>query len=287
MKQPQNLLPDDEMTLADLWQTLVNGWRPVLGSMVAALAVAGIYLATTPSQYAATLVVRVGQVGVVGAARVVQQVEADKDAIEWMRSSEFKDAVVESLGWLGDERERLFRYSFTVTSPYQGHLNVKLQGLSIDDARRAARACVAVLADRHRMLAERVVAQRERKFSNLVAEISEVEDFLRRLESFGEGISPNDRDRSLNLSWLTTMGEQKSRLLALRGQVREVRESMKPELNTLTMATEPIIISNLPVYPKTRQVWIFAAIGGCLLGVLLVSLRSNSHMIKANRPPAT
>jgi hypothetical protein len=111
---------------------------------------------------------------------------------------------------------------------------------------------VDVLADRHRMLAEGVVAQRERKFSNLVAEISEVEDFLRRLESFGEGISPNDRDRSLNLSWLTTMGEQKSRLLALRGQVREVRESMKPELNTLTMATEPMIISNLPVYPKTR-----------------------------------
>ncbi len=144
---------------------------------------------------------------------------------------------------------------------------------------------MAVLADRHRMLAEEVVVTRNRKFSNLVADISEAEIFLHRIESLGNGISLNDRDRII--SWLKTVNDEKSRLRDLRMQESGLKESMEPELNTLTMAAEPVVISSLPVYPKTRRVWIFAAIGGLLLGVLLVSLRLIIRMNKENRTPVT
>ncbi|MCF8176948.1 MAG: hypothetical protein K9J74_00420 [Sulfuritalea sp.] len=295
MKQPQELLPEDEMSLADLWQMLVAGWRLILGGVAAALAVADIYLAITPRHYEATLVVRVGQVGVagllqqkagrVGVAGMVQQVESVEDAIGWMRGSGFMDAVVESLGWKGDERERLFKYSFQVTSPNDKYLQIRLYGLSRDTARRAAEACVAVLADRHRRLADEIVATRNRKFANLVADIADAEVFLHRIESLGKSTSPNDRDQGVN--WLQTVKDEKSRLRDLRMHESEMKESMKAELNTQTMAAESIVISSLPVHPKTRRVWVFAAIGGLFLGVLLVSLRSTIRMNKKNCPPVT
>jgi type IV secretory pathway TrbF-like protein len=66
-----------------------------------------------------------------------------------------------------------------------------------------------------------------------------------------------------------------------------MKSSMKPELTKPTMAAEPVISSTVPVYPKARRVWFFAVIGGLLLGVLLVSLRSIIRINKENRTPVT
>jgi hypothetical protein len=285
MKQSQNSplagSSDEEVDLVDLWQMFCVGWRLMLVGLVLALGVTGIYLAMTPSQYEASLVVQVGQVGV---AEGVRQVESPGDAIERMRGPGFENAVVESLGWKGDERERLFKYTYQV-SLADRYLKIRLYGLSPDDARRAAETSLVVLADIHRGLAEAIVAKRDRELASLVAGIADAEAFLRRIEPLGKDISPNDHDGTLR--WLLVVNEERSRLRTLRMQESAMKESMKPELTTPTMAIEPVVVSSQPVYPKVRQVWFFAIIGGLLLGVLLVSLRSFVRMSKENRASTT
>ena len=269
---------DEEMSLGDLWQMLCYGWYLILGSVVAALVVAGIYLAITPSQYEASLVIKVGQVGV---AEGVQQIESADEVVQRMQDPGFIDAVVESLGWKGDTRERLFESSYQVTSPgtTSKRLNVRLYGFSPDDARRGAEASLVMLADIHRGLAKTIVARRDGEFANIVADIADAEAFLRRIEQLGKEVSPDGYERTV--SRLQAAKDEKSRLRALRLEESELKEAMKTELTTPTMAAGPVAVSMRPAYPKARRVWLFAAIGGLLLGSLLVSLRSIARMNKA------
>jgi hypothetical protein len=272
---------DEEMSLVDLWQMLCAGWRLMLGSLAVVLSAAGIYLAMTPSQYEATLVVKIGQVGM---AEGTQQIEAPSDAIERMQRPGFENAVVESLGWKGDERERLFKYTYQVTSPTDKYLKIRLYAFSPDDARHAAEASLAMLTDIHRGLAEAIMAKRDQGFASLVADITDAETFLHRIEPLGKDISPNDHEQAV--IWLQAVKDEKSRLRTLRMLENVMKESMKPEFTTPTMAIEPVIVSSQPVYPKAHRVWLFAAISGFLIGVLLVSLRSLILMNKKSRAPA-
>lgn len=278
--------PDEEMTLADLWQMLRADRYLILGSTVVALVVAAIYLATTPSQYEATLVVKVGQVGV--ATGLAQQVEAPGEVIGRMQGPEFKNAVVASLGWKGDEREHLFKYSLQITNPADKHLKIRVYGFSPGDARRAVEASLATLAEIHRALAESIVAERERGVAKIVADIVDTEDFLRRIEPLGKkDISSNSHEWVVAFLQAQAEKEAKIRLSVLRAQEREMRDSMRPEFIKPTMVAEPVVVSSQPVYPNARRVWNSAAIGGLLLALLLVLLRSIARMNKESGTPVT
>ena len=256
------------MSLLDMWHMLLAGWRLVLLGLVAALVAAAGYLSTTPEQYEGTLLVRVGQVGAAGS---VQQIEAASDAVERMQSPAFQEAVVESLGWKRDERERLFRNTFQATSSVSKHLKITLRAASPDDAKRAVEASLVVLSDMHEGMAESILAKRDRELVNVAADILDSEAFLRRMESLGKEIPSGDRQSVL--LWLQAVKDEKSRLRLLRLRERAMKESMKPELGASTMAAEPAAISKYPVHPKARRVWVFAVVGGLLLGVFLVLMR--------------
>lgn len=282
MKQSTYSLPDgssdEEINLVELWRMFCAGWRLILGGLAFGLVVAAIYLAMTPSQYEATLVVKVGQVVVAGEAL---QIEAPGDAIERMQEPGFKNAVVESLGWKGDERERLFKHTYQVTSPANKHLKIRLYGFSPEDAKRATEASLTALADIHRGLADAIVAKRDprrdREFANIAADIADSEAFLQRIEARGKEISP--------AIWLQAVKEERSRLRALRMQESAMKDSMKLDRTLPTMAAEAVVVSSQAVYPKARRVWLLAVIGGLLLGVLLSLLHSLSRMSKENRAP--
>ena len=271
---------DEEMSLGDLWQMLCSGWYLILGGVAVTLVAAGIYLAVTPSQYEASLVAKVGQVGLVEGVR---HIESANEVVQRMQDPGFIDAVVKSLGWKGDARERLFKSSYQITSPGPAskRLNIRVYGFSTDDARRAAEASLVMLADIHRGLAKTIVARRDREFANIVADIADAEAFLRRIKQLGKEASPDGYERAV--SWLQAVKDEKSRLRVLRLEESELKEAMKPIFTMPTMAAGPVAVSTQPVYPKARRVWLFAAIGGLLLGALLVSLRPIARMNKARR----
>lgn len=273
---PSGPSSNDELSFRDLWQMLCEAWRLVLVGLTAGLVIAGGYLAMTPNQYEAAMLIKLGQVGAVDSVR---QIEASRDVVERLQSPAFEMAVLESLGWNGDARGDLYKSSLRATTPRDKYIEVRLRGLTPNDARRAAEGTFIMLEGAHRSLIKKVVAKNEQQLAATVAEIADTEALLRRLERLlGKAAPQSDLQGVLMWlqirEWLQITQNQKDHLRNLRLQEKAVREALNPELTASTAVIEPVMVSGSPVYPKARQAWILAGIGGLLLGVLLVALRS-------------
>ncbi|HRE15484.1 MAG TPA: hypothetical protein PLW86_00235 [Rhodocyclaceae bacterium] len=285
----------DEITLADLWKLGCAGWRLIVGALLIAWLAAGIYLAMVPSQYEATVLARVGQVGVAGVARDKQvgmvawpqQIEDDAGVILRMGGTEFRNAVLDSLGWKEDERGRLLQNSYQISNSASRHLKIKVRGLTANDARQAAVASLAVLADIHKGLSEKIGARISRELSKVESDIADSEAFLRSMDQSAQGKVRSGSDMAA-ANVLKIIKDERSNLRELYALQHALKEAMGPDLTTPTMAVEPVVVSDMPVYPKERGVWFFATAVGFLLGVFLVTLRSISHMNRnaALPPPA-
>lgn len=274
LTHPDDCGQDEGMTLGELWRLVCSGWRLMLAGLLAALLVAGIFLVITPSRYEATVLVRIGKVGMVDAVAQARLVEPPDKSQERALGGVSGNVLSASLGWTGDERERLLKESYQVTVSGDESLRIRLRGYSPEDARRAVEASVAMLSDAHRALAEALIVQRSREHAGVVADIAEAEAFLRRIKPLAKEAVPLDKSREL--VWLQALnGEmnQKSQLRTLRHKELALAEAMKPDHVTPTRAVEPAVVSSRPVEPKAQRVWVSAILGGVLLGLLLVTLR--------------
>jgi hypothetical protein len=264
----------DEMSLGDLARVLCAGWRLILGALAATLLLTGFYLAVTPKQHEATLIVRLGQIGVV---KGVRQIEDDANASARIQGPEFQSAVIESLGWKGDKRAKLLKSSFQVSNPSSGLLKIRVRGFSPDEARQAADASRAVLVGIHNSLAKSITALRERDLSNAQSAIADAEAFLRDTQGLGQR-GRNSASEMAAVNLLRATKEEKSRLRELHALQADLKEAMSPELNKPTSALEPALVSDTPTYPNPRRVWLFATFAGLLLGLLLVTVRSINRL---------
>lgn len=258
------------MSLLDLWRLFCSGWPLMIAGVLVGLTAAVGYLAVTPEQYEASLLVRVGKVG---AEKEAHQIEAPSDVIERLQAQDFKRAVLESLGWNNDgARSRLFVSSLIATSPKDKHVRVGVRGLEADDARRAAEAILSALAGAHRALIEAAVSKQKQELAATADEISDSRALLGHLDRLSKQISPADHDGMLH--WLIASQEQKRHLRALIRHEAELRKSLKPEMTRQTEVLGSVVVSASPVHPRARQVWVLAGIGGLLLGVVLVTVRA-------------
>jgi uncharacterized protein involved in exopolysaccharide biosynthesis len=272
----------DEMSLGDLARMLGAGWRLILGALSATLLLTGFYLAVTPKQHEATLIVRLGQIGT---AHGVKPIEDANDVIARMQSLEFQRAVIESLGWKSDERAKLLRSSLRISNPASGKLNIRVRGFSTDEARQAVNASLAVLVGIHDEQSKRISALRNRDLSNVQSDIADSEAFLRD----AQGLDQRGRQSTSEMAATTLLKvtkDEKSRLRDLHARHADLKEAMRPELNKPTLPLEPAVVSDAPIYPNTRRVWLFAAFAGLALGLFLVTIRSINRMNQNSERPA-
>lgn len=272
MRLSQKTSPDSlqaaNVSFDELLPMLCGNWYLVLIALMLALGAATIYLAVAPGRYEAVLTVKIGRVGL---AEGLQQIEATGEAIARMREPEFESAVIRSVGWKGDEREHLFKNTYQVTSSSDKYLTIRLQSFSQADAKRAVEASFTALADIHRELQVTILAKRGHELARIVNDIADAEAFLNRIGPIGKEISPNDRE--LIMRWLQLVKDEKSRLRSLRVMESTLRESMRPELIVLTRIIDSVVVSDEPIYPRARRVWIFSVISGFFVGVFLISMR--------------
>lgn len=258
---------DDEISLYKGWLILRDGWRWLLLGLLVGFLGAAAYLAVTPPQYEVTASIKIGQVGQVG-----QVVESLADAIRRLRLVSFQDAVLKSIGWSNDGKDRLYRTSFQATED-NGLIVLKLRAWSPHDARTAGEATVAQLATQHRYLPlARIAIEKTRTdAANLSTDIREVEFLLSRLHRLDKTIPASNIREQLTLISMTE--NYRIRLRAMRKEEEKLKEWLASQPITATATIEPPSVSDVPVFPKMRQTLLFAGFGGFLLGLLAVMLR--------------
>ena len=262
------------MTLADLLKLFYTGWRLILGALLISLVTAGIFLATTPSQYEATLLVRVGSaffgsINQLGTVTKEESIENNVNAISRMSETEFKNSVIESLGWRDKARVKLLQSSFKVSSTTSNHLKITVRGLSSTDAQQAVYAALAVLADIHNGLLDKISAPIDLKLSEVEADLTDSKAYLIDLERMGK-VSTQP---CVKFAIFKSIMEEKRRLRDQQKIQFALMELRNLALTKRTMAVGAPFVSDRSVYPKVQRVWIFAIFIGLILGAMLVTLR--------------
>ena len=271
----------DNMTFAYFWQTLCLGWYFMLSGVLGGLALAWGYLSITPNEYESSLLIKVRheiplcpgeQAGLSAprtAAGLVDQL------VGHVQLPSFATAALKSLGWNEDARARLFKSSLRVTQR-NGFIEIKVRGLTPDDAQLSSEAIRTLFASIYRGSIETVVTRKKLELASTLDEIADSESFLRRLHHLGREIRSGDHQGKL--IWLKLTQDEKSRLRALRLKESAIEELLELDLMGWVNAAAPVAVSDRPVYPKTRHAWLLGGIGGFLVGVFLVALRSLAAM---------
>ena len=258
------------MSLVELFAIFRVYWPLVLGSLVFTLACAGTYLTLSPAQYEAAATIRLGQVGDANLAKPTVPVESDEDALRRINDSEFVGAVISLLGWRDEDRVRLLTDSYRATVTKRQHLRITIRSLTPNDASRAAEASVEIIVGLHKALFDSVAAHREKRLKGLQAEISELESWLGKMKDLMLKKQSN-QDSSAAACYQGFTVVAMGRLRNLRSQEELFRAADMVEFNKPTRAVS-VLVSEQPVQPKARAVWLFSGFLGILLGVFLVTV---------------
>lgn len=259
---------DNEISLYELWQILIDGWRWIGGGALLGLIGAAGYLGVTPPQFEAAALVQIAQA------------ELPARAIERVKLAGFQDTVLKTLGWSQDSRSVLYRSSLKVVLGKSTDLiDLKVRAFSREDAERAIKATIEHLAAVHQEITRsttRSAAEKARgEMAGISAEIGEVEFFLSKLDRLTKEIPASSHLETLTA--LSMVDAQKSRLRRLRDQEAAVKEQLlpsRPSAPTATLAAaetaaiERPSVSEEPVFPRWKQTLVLATLGGLFLGVM-------------------
>lgn len=272
---------DGETSLEDLWQMLIEGWRWIVGGTAASVIAATGYLAVTPPQYEAVALVRIGQIGQVGQIGQIgaTPIEPLVRVVERIMFPTFKSAMVTKMGWGDDSRGAVYSSSLKASVVKGDLLELRVRGLTREDANSALDATIEHLAVLHKEVAQPATESLQAELKEILAEAGEVGKLqveLDRAARLQARLAPHDRfSESMLYAQLSTANV--GRIRELRRREVQYREWISLTGKAATTAyTEPSV-SAAPVSPRKLQTLTLATLGGLCLGVVAVLSRRLFH----------
>lgn len=257
-----------EITLLDLWQTLVRrkGWVLGIGILTTIIATAAVSLMRP--QWEATATIQIGAVG-----RPGQIIEPPAVAVARMKLKSFEDAVLASL--LSKDQKSpeatLYRRSLNVSViPDTNLIALKVRAYSPEDALRSADRTIDYLRKVHQRMSVPAVLRITQLLGQTQREISQIKAEREKMVNIA-GV----KDRPVarmgfmeNIILANIMVQRNTELRALELAKIRYEEQLDPMSTYPTGYLEKISVSEEPVAPKKGVVIVLAAILGLLLGVM-------------------
>lgn len=278
-KAPSKSEGDGSTSFVDMVRIFLTAWPIVLVCVILALVAAGWYLHKVPRQYEASATIELAHQ--IPVSRVSKEwIEPVGPVVNWIRTEEFKQSVIEVLGWKKEERKDLFWDTFRVNENNTNYIEVRSRGFSQEDAKKAIEVISSLILASNNGVMKREMEQRKEKIASLIHDIAYVEAFLRRVDPLLDGVSLTERPEAIE--WLHASIVEKFRLSSLQDQKTKLEAELNPEHAIPAQVLGQIRVSDRPVHPRARRIWVAAVVGGLLLGLLLASLREIIRLDKNN-----
>jgi uncharacterized protein involved in exopolysaccharide biosynthesis len=188
----------------------------------------------------------------------------------------FKSAVVKKLGWSDDARGAMYGSSLKASIAKGTDLiELRVKGLSREDAASSLRATIDYLASQHKGVAQPVIESLEAELQEISAEAKEARKTQSELERGARlqvQVAPRDRF-SESVLYAQLSANDENRIRELRRKEAQYRQWISFTGKAATEAFAGPSVPEDPVSPRKLQTLMTAALGGLLLGVLVVLLR--------------
>jgi hypothetical protein len=264
--QRSMLQPAQPLDAAELRR--FGGWLAA-GAIIGALIAVLLTFVWTP-RWEASVQIRPGQIA--NGTSTQTLLESPARVAERLNSQAFSDALKERLGYpAGDDdpRSRLIDASLRATVLERAVLVVlKVEGLSMDEARRIAEAAVAQLSEAHAPMYRPTVER-------LTKQLGEIEDDVKRIESERLRLLDTMTDNRSAVRAADRFSEsvlvgnllniRDSELRSLRDRAASINEQLSPERTYPTGPIDRVIVADRPSYPRRS----IHAVGGVVLGSMV------------------
>lgn len=261
-----------EITLLDLWQTLVRRKGLVLGVCILAIIVAAATVSLMRPRWEATATIQIGAVG-----RPGQIIEPPAVAVARMKLKSFEDAVLANLVPEGQKtpEARLYRRSLKVSVIADTNLiELKVRGYSPESALRSATKTIEYLRKVHQRMSAPAVLRITQLLAQTRREIDQIKAEREKVVNIAGGI-----DRAVaktgfmeNIILANIMIQRNTELRALELARIGYEEQLDPMSTYPTGNLEKISVSEEPVAPQKSVVVLLAAVLGLLLGAMAAFL---------------
>jgi hypothetical protein len=262
-------MKDDEIYLIDLWRILRREWRWCVLSLLAALALAFVFLHVATRQWQATAWVQVGEFGPTPAGRD-PKLEPFQRVIDRIKTRLFQDQVLRRLRLPLDGRAAaLYRGSLKLDpDPYANLIQLSLRADSAQQARALATATTLELQTLHRRIQAAPLRQARERLQDIDSELAAAQaDRARLLQEQGKGGVEQQLLGNLLLS------EKNTAIRGLKSERDDLLARLGERFTYDTSAPWPAYVPERAAFPNPLLVLAVALMLGGGLGVFAAIVR--------------
>jgi len=277
----EQIITDDEISLMDIYDFLVEGWKTILS-----IAIVGIGVITSlllPEQYEAK--------GFIESARVVSTnsiyVESIAVLAEKMRSPTYYDtnalpACFEE-GELGS-LEGLAKSLNASVAKNSNFVSVAYRASSSDGAVQCLQQVLKIVVDRQKALAEANLTTVVASLENLKKKADELRKTVKQLESDrGAQFQFKNIEYSAAALITVTLQSKVQELLATENQISVIESMLKPPNTQDAKFSTPVFASENRVSPRRGLIVAISTMASLFLGLFILLLNRGFASVKLHR----
>lgn len=272
---------EDEISLFDLWQTLKDKWRYVLGGILLGVLGAAAAIATSQAQYEAIVMLQTGQVAgtiIEDPSTIVERFKSPSFHLDVAKEVNDPNLIAQAENGGGTQN-----LSATVPKASPSMVEVKVKAKSPEFAKKIADAATAKLIGRQEALSAQTRKKIEFDLSVTKEKLAKSELDLLALSKTLDSVGTKD-DRFTQISLMMSIKLQKeSEMFALRQSVFALEIALLPPSTQPARVLEAIFVSPQPVSPKKGLLLALGLVGGLLVGVMSVFVSSAWQRAHAQR----
>ena len=279
----EQIITDDEISLMDIYDFLVEGWKTILSIAIVGTGIGVITSLLLPEQYEAK--------GFIESARVVSTnsiyVESIAVLAEKMRSPTYYDtnalpACFEE-GELGS-LEGLAKSLNASVAKNSNFVSVAYRASSSDGAVQCLQQVLKIVVDRQKALAEANLTTVVASLENLKKKADELRKTVKQLESDrGAQFQFKNIEYSAAALITVTLQSKVQELLATENQISVIESMLKPPNTQDAKFSTPVFASENRVSPRRGLIVAISTMASLFLGLFILLLNRGFASVKLHR----
>jgi uncharacterized protein involved in exopolysaccharide biosynthesis len=270
---------DDELSLLDLVAFVRRNARILLATTLIGGILGGVIAFSVSSQWEASALVRVGQLGSLGnVENVGSPIEPPLQLIDRIKSKSFQNDVLKRLGLENGDyvaSAKIFRDTFKVKLEKSELINLALRGESADAAKSHMSAVVNELKEIHGRISALTVSRLQQELATIELELKRASvesERLKKTLAGADSVSEKTFLQAILVSNLRLVREGELRAFRDRKRTLEVQLSLERTFPTDVFGR--VDVSSEPVFPKRSLFIVVGLFIGLFLGFFVSVIRA-------------
>jgi len=274
-EQAQSSEGADEISIYDILDFFVEGWKKILMAVVVALALASAFLVITPKKYEATASIEMGRIGQLqlGLVNQPQTIESSTVLIEKIKGQGYFQEKTKLACGANQENLPQFNVSsnlIATISKSAPMVSFSYKTSNPNDARQCLSEVISDIQRKQLSAFKASLDPKKEYLQNIKNKLERIENDKSKLNEKAMKFDFSDSRFSSSALLYSSLLAQDNERRELQKEILELENNLSPPLTQPTTIVADIYTSSSPVEPKKTIILAASIAAGLFLGILFL-----------------